>query len=123
VVLLYRRHFEHHVLDVTVLRAEAGLEPAPPDTTPAIAFLDLTVNIAARISDYARPGAGQSVLINGAGGAVGGYAVQLAELVARIEAGVLQIEMAERRPLTNLAAIHDEAATGRLSGKTVLTPA
>jgi hypothetical protein len=24
VVLLYRRHFEHYVLDVTVLRAEAG---------------------------------------------------------------------------------------------------
>ena len=48
-------------------------------------------------------------------------ASQLAELVARIDAGVLQIEVAERRPLTNLAAVHDEAATGRLSGKTVLT--
>jgi NADPH:quinone reductase-like Zn-dependent oxidoreductase len=50
-------------------------------------------------------------------------ASQLAELVARIDAGVLQIDVAERRPLTNLAAVHDEAATGRLSGKTVLTPA
>ena len=50
-------------------------------------------------------------------------ASQLAELVARIDAGVLQIEVAERRPLTNLAAVHDEAATGRLSGKTVLSPA
>jgi NADPH:quinone reductase-like Zn-dependent oxidoreductase len=50
-------------------------------------------------------------------------AVQLAELVARVDAGVLQIEVAERRPLTDLAAVHDEAAAGRLSGKTVLTPA
>jgi NADPH:quinone reductase-like Zn-dependent oxidoreductase len=50
-------------------------------------------------------------------------ASQLAELVARIDAGVLQIDVAERRPLTDLAAVHDEAATGRLSGKTVLTPA
>jgi adenylate cyclase len=47
VVLLYRRHFEHYVLDVTVLRAEAGLERASltrrrPTRPPAIAFLDLT---------------------------------------------------------------------------------
>jgi adenylate cyclase len=47
VVLLYRRHFEHYVLDVTVLRAEAALERAGlarrrPDRPPAIAFLDLT---------------------------------------------------------------------------------
>jgi NADPH:quinone reductase-like Zn-dependent oxidoreductase len=50
-------------------------------------------------------------------------ASELAELVARIDAGVLQIEVAERRPLTDLAAVHEEAAAGRLSGKTVLTPA
>jgi adenylate cyclase len=47
VVLLYRRHFEHYVLDVTVLRAEAALERAGlarrrPDRPPAIAFLDLS---------------------------------------------------------------------------------
>jgi class 3 adenylate cyclase len=47
VVLLYRRHFEHYILDVTVLRAEAGLERAGlarrrPLRPPAIAFLDLT---------------------------------------------------------------------------------
>jgi adenylate cyclase len=47
VVLLYRRHFEHYVLDVTVLRAEASLERAGlaqrrPVRPPAIAFLDLT---------------------------------------------------------------------------------
>jgi adenylate cyclase len=46
-ILLYRRHFEHYVLDVTVLRAEAALERAGlarrrPVRPPAIAFLDLT---------------------------------------------------------------------------------
>jgi adenylate cyclase len=46
-LLLYRRHFEHYVLDVTVLRAEAALERAGlarrrPVRPPAIAFLDLT---------------------------------------------------------------------------------
>jgi NADPH:quinone reductase-like Zn-dependent oxidoreductase len=50
-------------------------------------------------------------------------ASQLAELVARVDAGVLEIEVAERRPLADLAAVHDQAAAGRLSGKTVLTPA
>ena len=46
-VLLYRRHFEHYVLEVTVLRAEAALERAGlarrrPVRPPAIGFLDLT---------------------------------------------------------------------------------
>jgi NADPH:quinone reductase-like Zn-dependent oxidoreductase len=49
-------------------------------------------------------------------------AVQLAELVARVDAGVLEIEVAERRPLAELAAVHDEAAAGRLAGKTILIP-
>jgi NADPH:quinone reductase-like Zn-dependent oxidoreductase len=50
-------------------------------------------------------------------------ASQLAELVTRVDAGVLQIEVAERRPLADLAAVHDQATAGRLAGKTVLTPA
>jgi NADPH:quinone reductase-like Zn-dependent oxidoreductase len=45
------------------------------------------------------------------------------DLVARVDAGDLRIEVAERLPLTELAAVHDQAAAGRLSGKTVLTPA
>lgn len=47
---------------------------------------------------------------------------QLAELVARVDAGDLRIDVAQRRPLTDLAAVHDEAVTGRLAGKTVLIP-
>ena len=50
-------------------------------------------------------------------------AAQLAELVARVDAGDLKIDVAERRPLADLAAVHDQAAAGRLPGKTVLTPA
>jgi NADPH:quinone reductase-like Zn-dependent oxidoreductase len=49
-------------------------------------------------------------------------AAQLARLVARVDAGDLKIEVAERLPLAELAAVHDQAAAGRLSGKTVLTP-
>jgi NADPH:quinone reductase-like Zn-dependent oxidoreductase len=50
-------------------------------------------------------------------------AFQLTELAARVDAGDLKIHVAGRRPLTDLAAVHDEAAAGRLAGKTVLMPA
>ena len=53
---------------------------------------------------------------------VRGDAAQLAELVARVDAGDLKIEVAQRRPLTDLAAVHDDAVAGRLPGKTVLVP-
>jgi NADPH:quinone reductase-like Zn-dependent oxidoreductase len=49
-------------------------------------------------------------------------AAQLAELVARVDAADLKIDVAARRPLTDLAAVHDEAVAGRLAGKTVLIP-
>ncbi|MFZ0188686.1 MAG: NADP-dependent oxidoreductase [Streptosporangiaceae bacterium] len=49
-------------------------------------------------------------------------AAQLAELISRVDAGDLKIDVAERRPLTDLAAVHDEAVAGRLPGKTVLIP-
>jgi NADPH:quinone reductase-like Zn-dependent oxidoreductase len=49
-------------------------------------------------------------------------AAQLAELVAHADAGELKIDVAGRRPLTDLAAVHDEAVAGRLPGKTVLIP-
>jgi NADPH:quinone reductase-like Zn-dependent oxidoreductase len=47
---------------------------------------------------------------------------QLAELVARVDAGDLKIDVARQRPLTDLAAVHDEAVPGRLAGKTVMIP-
>jgi len=50
-------------------------------------------------------------------------AAQLADLVARVDAGHLKIDVAQHRPLTDLPAVHDEAAAGRLAGKTVLIPA
>lgn len=49
-------------------------------------------------------------------------AAQLARLVARVDAGDLKIDVAERRPLTDLPAVHDEAVAGQLPGKTILIP-
>jgi NADPH:quinone reductase-like Zn-dependent oxidoreductase len=49
-------------------------------------------------------------------------AAQLAELVSLVDAGKLHIDVAQRRPLADLAAVHDQAMAGKLAGKTVLIP-
>ena len=47
---------------------------------------------------------------------------QLAELARQVDAGDLKIHVAQRRPLSDLRAVHEEAAAGELPGKTVLIP-
>ncbi|MQY30089.1 NADP-dependent oxidoreductase [Nocardia aurantia] len=47
---------------------------------------------------------------------------RLTELVRQVDTGDLKIHVAQRRPLSDLAAVHAEAAAGRLPGKTVLIP-
>jgi NADPH:quinone reductase-like Zn-dependent oxidoreductase len=49
-------------------------------------------------------------------------AAQLAELVGRVDAGQLSIDVADRRPLTEVAAVHDASDANRLPGKTILVP-
>ena len=49
-------------------------------------------------------------------------AAQLAGLVSRVDAGELAIDVADRRPLADLAIVHDRAVAGQLAGKTVLVP-
>ncbi|MFE5028242.1 zinc-binding dehydrogenase [Streptomyces sp. NPDC056656] len=45
---------------------------------------------------------------------------QLTELVAKVDAGKLRVHVAAHRPVAELAAVHEDAGTGRLSGKTVV---
>lgn len=49
-------------------------------------------------------------------------AAQLARLVSRVDAGQLQIDVADRRTLAAVAEVHDAADGGRLPGKTILIP-
>ena len=51
-----------------------------------------------------------------------GRGVRTVRVFARSDADQLAGLVAERRPLTDLPAVHDQAAAGRLAGKTVLTP-
>jgi NADPH:quinone reductase-like Zn-dependent oxidoreductase len=48
---------------------------------------------------------------------------QLASLVAMVDAGELQVEVAERVPLGDLSAVHARSDAGALPGKVVLLPA
>jgi NADPH:quinone reductase-like Zn-dependent oxidoreductase len=49
-------------------------------------------------------------------------AAQLADMIARIDAGELRVAAPVRRPLTDMAAVHDAAVAGTLAGKIVLIP-
>lgn len=49
-------------------------------------------------------------------------AAQLAELVRRVDAGELDVDVAERLPIDRAAAVHEASDAGRLHGKTVLVP-
>jgi NADPH:quinone reductase-like Zn-dependent oxidoreductase len=49
-------------------------------------------------------------------------AAQLAHLVSRVDTGKLVMAVADRRPLTDSAAVHDDSDANRLPGKTILVP-
>ncbi|OBA85069.1 NADPH:quinone reductase [Mycobacteriaceae bacterium 1482268.1] len=49
-------------------------------------------------------------------------AAQLAGLISRVDAGELTIDVADRRPLTDIAAVHDDSDANRLPGKTIVIP-
>ncbi|MDT5239466.1 MAG: hypothetical protein QOD97_1664, partial [Mycobacterium sp.] len=40
-----------------------------------------------------------------------------------VDDGQLRIEVVNRRPLSDTAAVHDDSDAGRLHGKTILVPA
>jgi NADPH:quinone reductase-like Zn-dependent oxidoreductase len=47
---------------------------------------------------------------------------KLAELVSLVDSGVLALEVTRRMPLTELPALHAEAAEGRIAGKVIVIP-
>lgn len=51
---------------------------------------------------------------------VGPDAAGLADLVSRVDGGSLTLHIADRRPMDELAAVHDESGNGTLRGKTVI---
>lgn len=133
-----RSYGAHQIIDYTVTpiaQAAAGqqfdvvlhLAPTSPDLTPSspkkiAQLVDLVANGGAFVSTTT-PGpedVGRGVRTSRI--FVRSDPTQLAALVTRVDAGDLKIDVAERRPLSELAAVHAQAAAGRLAGKTVLIP-
>ncbi|WP_037370616.1 NADP-dependent oxidoreductase [Amycolatopsis orientalis] len=97
-----------------------NLVPTTPEENAALA--DLVADGGALVSTTTPPPENPGRGIRTARVFVVSNAGQLAELVERVDAGTLRITVADRRPLADLPAVHDEAAAGRLAGKTVLIP-
>ncbi|WP_030927752.1 NADP-dependent oxidoreductase [Streptomyces sp. NRRL B-24720] len=118
-----------HVIDYTatpVVEAAKGpfdvvvnLAPTSPEETDALAALteDGGVFVTATTPPTTAPGRGVQVVQM----AVRSDAAQLAELLNLAAAGTLRIDVADHRPLADLAAVHALAGQGALKGKTVIT--
>jgi len=126
-----RSHGADRVVDYTatpLLEAVAGqrfdvvlnLARTSPEETAALT--ELTADGGAFVSTTGpAPDPGRGVRV--AQMYVRSDAAQLGELATRVDAGELAIDVGQRRPLADLAAVHDQAATGRLpGGKTILIP-
>ncbi|WP_033288195.1 NADP-dependent oxidoreductase [Amycolatopsis jejuensis] len=97
-----------------------NLVPTDPETTAALVQLvaDGGVFVSTTTPGPENPGRGvrtSSVFVQS-------DATQLADLVARLDAGKLQLNVAGRRRLADLPLVHAEADGGHLAGKTVLHP-
>lgn len=123
-----RAYGADHVVDYTATPlAEAAkglydvvlnLVPTTPEDTDVLAELtaDDGVFVTATTPPATEPGRGVTVVRM----AVRSDAAQLTEILGRVAAGTLRIDVAERRPLADLPAVHAEADQGALKGKTVL---
>ncbi|MEB3368976.1 NADP-dependent oxidoreductase [Saccharopolyspora mangrovi] len=118
-------HLDHTTTPLTTdgqpFDAVLNLVTTSPEQTAALA--DLLGDGGALVSTTTPPPENPGRGIRTARVFVVSKADQLAELVARVDRGELRIDVAARRDLAELPAVHDEAATGALAGKTVLTPA
>jgi NADPH:quinone reductase-like Zn-dependent oxidoreductase len=98
-----------------------NLVPASPEETAALAGLTADGGVFASTTTPGPEDADRgvrTVLVS-----VRSDGAQLGELAARVDAGHLAIDVAQRRPLADLPAVHNQSAAGQLpAGKTILTP-
>jgi NADPH:quinone reductase-like Zn-dependent oxidoreductase len=98
-----------------------NLVPASPEETAALAGLTADDGVFASTTTPGPEDAGRGVRTVRV--SVRSDGAQLGELAARVDAGYLTIDVAQRRPLADLPVVHDQSAAGQLpAGKTILTP-
>jgi NADPH:quinone reductase-like Zn-dependent oxidoreductase len=103
-------------------RFDVVLNLVPADAEETAALADLAADGGAFVSTTGpAPGPGRGV--RAVQMSVRSDAAQLTELVTRVDASDLQIDVAQRRPLADLPAVHDQSAAGQLPpGKTIVIP-
>jgi NADPH:quinone reductase-like Zn-dependent oxidoreductase len=98
-----------------------NLVPASPEETAALVGLTADGGVFASTTTPGPDDAGRGVRTVRV--SVRSDGAQLGELATRVDAGHLTIDVAQRRPLADLPAVHDQSAAGQLPpGKTILTP-
>lgn len=97
-----------------------NLAPTTPEDTDALAALTADNGVFVTATTAPATDAGRGVRV--AQMAVHGDAARLADLLNRAAVGTLHIEVADRRPLSELPAVHAEADRGALKGRTVILP-
>jgi NADPH:quinone reductase-like Zn-dependent oxidoreductase len=98
-----------------------NLVPADAEETTALADLTADGGVFASTTTPGPEDAGRGVRTVRV--SVRSDGAQLGELAARVDADDLTIDVAERRPLADLPAVHDQSAAGQLpAGKIILTP-
>lgn len=115
-----RAHGADQIVDYTA-------EPLPGDMDVVINLAAISQEAAAELAALVRPG-GVAVSISTPIPSHPHFIArndpaQLAEIVALVDGGDLRVEVAERRPLTDLAAVHRDSEAGRTRGKIIVLPA
>jgi NADPH:quinone reductase-like Zn-dependent oxidoreductase len=110
------------VPDAVVEPVDAVLNLAPVGPEDAARLIGLIRPGGVYVTTVPPAPAGPAADVRVVGMFVRSDAGQLAGLVARVDAGELQMWVAETLPLAELTAVHARSATGQLPGKVVLTP-
>ncbi|GGT31496.1 hypothetical protein GCM10010254_60000 [Streptomyces chromofuscus] len=118
-LLRLRRPHRHPVTTLTDERFDVvlNLVPTSPEETVALAGLvrpdGVLLSTTTPIPD--------TVGVRAVSVFVRGDAEQLAELVGRVDAGTLSLDVAERVALADLPSVHARSDAGTLHGKTAVT--
>jgi NADPH:quinone reductase-like Zn-dependent oxidoreductase len=119
---------DHTTTDVTTAVTEPvdvllNLAPITPDQFTALTALVRDGGVAVSTTVWMPAPADEKRGVRAIDLFVRSDAVQLSELVSRVDRGELHVDVAERVSLTDLASVHARAAAGTLSGKVIVLPA
>ncbi len=115
---------DHTTTDVATavdpVDAVLNLAPVPPADLAALGGLVVDGGILVSTTTPAQPDDDRGV--RAANVFLRSDRAQLAQIVARVDAGELDVAVGERRPLSEMADVHRRSDAGRLHGKVVLVP-